>query len=61
MMMADSDLAGMMADYAPDPPSRQPDVFCARCGIGPFFHVPERTHPELCIECGPTTTDKERQ
>jgi hypothetical protein len=24
---------------------------CTQCGIGPFFYVAGRKHPELCLDC----------
>ena len=54
-MMVDRDLSDTMAGYAPKPAQeRKPDTYCARCGVGPFYWVPERLTPELCIECDPT-------
>jgi hypothetical protein len=25
--------------------------YCTQCGIGPFFYVAGRKHPELCLDC----------
>lgn len=28
-----------------------PTQRCENCGIGPFFYVPGRAHPTLCLDC----------
>lgn len=28
-----------------------PTQYCSACGIGPFFLVPARENPTLCLDC----------
>lgn len=28
-----------------------PTQHCDDCKVGPFFYVPTRSYPELCIDC----------
>ena len=34
-----------------------PGQWCSRCGIGPFFTVPERPRPDLCLDCAGARRD----